>query len=642
MSNIPLFIALGLTGVSQVTQGLADLTRNGLRSASQFSSGWQAAGRRIASIGGDLLKASNMVGGAGLAWQTIKDVAEFERGLTEMRLTGELTAKEMNDIRQQILALSKTDLQLPEDQLAAFQQMVAAGIDPRVAIRGMHAINQTATATFANVRDIAGTSIDLLQKMNISPEKLGRSFNMMSKAGKLGPFKLKNMAQEIPSVLAAASPYGITGERGVAQISAMLQIARHHRSTGSEAATDMRSFFGHITTYRQQFKKIGFNMSDYIDVRQGGKFKPGKDIDMFFEDLKKKSFGGSETALKAIGIQDHGAANFMAGLMQDWNDYKKMRDQILASADQPVVADDSQKVKETTWGKLKEGQITKSVAMKSERASGVAATAAGGVKWAADNPVAAAGLLAGGYVAVRKVRSWIGGRMGGPIGAAGGLAGGGMPLPVYVVNKHLSMLPGQGWGFPGSKPGGMPALKKAMGAIGTAWQLAKNPLTKGSVLAGLGARAGWVGLAAAGGYAVGTGINYGLDFATRTMTGGKSDHLADVVYDMLHPQQPPANGTAMMAAQTTTAASRTAAELQPGPRQQPGQTLGSGGLPLAARLAGLPDSRLASTAAVKNDIKIDIQIDGSGRAFVQTADPNTTTSVNRGAFFNALMTTGGA
>lgn len=422
--NLELFVSLLLQGGSRFASDVTHIANTTKNSTRQMANSWAAVDNQMSNVKSSLIKIGAFLGGGALLRQAITDVAEFERGLTEMRLTGELTAAEMAKIQKHIMDLSSETLQLPEDQLAAFKDMVAAGIDPKQVNNGLKSIDRTATATFANVKDIGMTAVDLLQKMDIKPEKLERAFNIMHKAGKAGRFELRDMARFFPEVLAAASQFGIKGEKGISQISAMLQIARRNRAEPGEAATDMKAFFSHIVTYRKQFMKAKFNVFDYVDLKSG-KFKAGKDIDMFFEELKEKTHGGSAAMLKAMGIQDYEASNFMSGIMKDWSDYKKIRDESLGAADKNIIGEDFDKVKETSWARLKELEIKKSKAMKSLGSSWLAEKSSQIGTWAIENPVKAGGSLIGGYSAYKFIQSFLGG-LGGLIPSGG--------IPVSVTN----------------------------------------------------------------------------------------------------------------------------------------------------------------------------------------------------------------
>lgn len=522
MSNMALFIALGLTGQQMVSRGMRDVSRDSSRAAREVSSAWTNASRHISTVGTAMGKAAAMVGGAALLRQVIMDVAEFERGLMEAGLTGDMSAQGIAQVRQEMLDLSSAVLQLPEAELAAFKNMVSAGIDPRAARAGLRDIGRAATASFSEMTDMASTSVDLIQKMDIVPDRLGRAFNIMHQAGKEGKFELKDMARYFPEVTSDAARFGMVGERGVAQMTAMLQVARKGTAIPSEAANNMRNFFASVTAYRQAFAKLKINIFEFIDPKTG-KFRAGRDVDAFMREIIKKS-GGSGTMLELAGIRDRQAKDFILLMMQNWKEYERIRDKALGSADKDVIGKDFDQVEQSTFARIRRLEISRSKAMKSDPASGVAERATGMGNWALENPLKTLAGAAGLYAGYRLGRAILGRRIGAglPGGGGGGAGGMGQPIPVYVVNKHLSMLPGQGWGFPGG-PGAPP------GPVGRAGRLfpwlrrmggTALALTAGAPLEVLG-----TGMAA---YQAGSWLE------KRFING----RLGEWAYDRLHPQQP--------------------------------------------------------------------------------------------------------
>lgn len=69
------------------------------------------------------------------------------------------------------------------------------------------------------------------------------------------------------------------------------------------------------------------------------------------------------------------------------------------------------------------------------------------------------------------------------------------------------------------------------------WRMAGNPVAKGaSYLPMLAARGGLIGLAGAGGYAVGTGINALMNGGISMMSQGRYGSLGEQLYDVIHQQ----------------------------------------------------------------------------------------------------------
>lgn len=465
-----MFIRLGIKGVDSAAAGFKRLADVGGSSAKRLVLSWAGAGRAMNDTASLMKKTFLMAGGTAVLRAAIMDVVEFERALTEMRLTGNLTAQETENIKKQMLSLSETTLQLPEDQLRAFKDMVAAGIDPKVAIKGLESINKTATATFADVGDIGASAVDLFQKMDLDPGKWEKAFGIMLKAGKAGRFELKDMARFFPTITSEMARYGIVSEKGLSQTAAMLQIARRGTGSPEQAVTNMQNFFSHITQYRKQFKAAGINIYDFIDTKTG-RFKAGKDIDALMEDIIKKT-GGSIAKLERAGIRDIQTKQFLNVMMMYWEDYKKIRDDSVVGDN--VVNQDFAKVAETKYAELQKLKTAQSKAMKSEASANLASKTLGLGNWAIENPGKAIAAAIGGYALFkggsRIAKDWINKKWGGVEGGLGlpGLGGAGGPVPVYVVNRHLSMLPGQGWGFPGGAnadvPGRLPGGKLRLSA----------------------------------------------------------------------------------------------------------------------------------------------------------------------------------
>jgi TP901 family phage tail tape measure protein len=402
-SDMRLHLFLGLRGSEAFVSGLRKITQSTNQSTRQMVRSWGNVNNRLSGVHGTLLRIAAFVGGGALLRQAVLDVAEFERGLMETRLTGSMTAKEIEKVRSTIIALSSETLQLPEDQLAAFQKMVAAGVDPKKALAGMKAIDKAATASFANVVDMAAASVDLFDKMEIEPEKLQRALNIMYAAGNEGKFELKDMAQYFPEITSDAQRFGMVGEKGVAQVSAMLQVAMKGTALPSEAANNMRNFFAQITQYREAFSKIGVNVWEFVNPKTG-RFRAEKDVDAFFKEIIKKS-KGSTAVLEMAGIRDRQAKDFIIQMMANWKEYERIRDKSLGSADNNGVDTAFDEVNKTKYANLKRLEIERSKAMKSGGSSWVAEKATKLGNWAVENPGKAGTLLLGGYSIFKWLKS---------------------------------------------------------------------------------------------------------------------------------------------------------------------------------------------------------------------------------------------
>lgn len=157
------------------------------------------------------------------------------------------------------------------------------------------------------------------------------------------------------------------------------------------------------------------------------------------------------------------------------------------------------------------------------RVVGLGALAFGGLAIA----IGGAALALGAF---SRAGSVIGGVLGIGKGKKGGAGvGGGMPipLPVFVVNQHMSLTPEQMGGMPA---GGVPGESPGKPGIGS------------KIARGVG---GLLGLTAAWetGQAIGGGINWLDDKAVTYLTGGKNSSFGDWLYDKTHSDEKISNQT---------------------------------------------------------------------------------------------------
>ena len=586
MSNMALFIALGITGAASAGRDMRRFGDTGVQAANRVATAWKNGGNIMSDSMRGMARAATMVGGFSAVKSIISDVAAFEKGLSELRQTGQLSRQEIAAIRKDILSGSRDVLQLPEAQLAAYQRMIASGLNPALAKKSMKFLSIAASGSFTELEDMAKTGIDLLDKMDIKPEGMTKALDTLIMASRLGKFEMKDLARYMPMVASDMSRFGITGQRGVAQMAAMLEVSNKTTAQPEEAANNMKNFFAAITRYSKGLKKgIGFDVWEYIDPNTS-RIRAGKNIEDFFQGLIKKS-GGSMAKLEAAGVADMQAKSFIQAMMQNYSEYESIRDKALNT---PGAAQKSfDEIKDDTWAGLKRSEIDKSVAFKSDNASKGATIASraisGATGWAVDNPGKAtaigAGGLAAGYAALRMFRGFIAGRgVGGVVGGALGGAGK-SPLPVYVVNKHLSMLPGKGWGFPGKETAG--ALPTVAGARAAALARLATMGRIGSVLAG-GAMA-IPGLTFGTALAAGTAGFAAGNYLEKNFIKGR---IGEALYDLI-------NG----------------------------------------------DNQNLSASSAKNEIHLQMQIDSQGRTLLRSDNMNTSIKGidKRGDFFAALTST---
>ncbi|WP_172613291.1 phage tail tape measure protein [Brucella sp. 10RB9215] len=179
--------------------------------------------------------------------------------------------------------------------------------------------------------EIAG----VMDNLKVPVKELPKALDIMAQAGKEGAFELKDMAAEFPALTARAQALGMTGTKGVAQLSAALQIARKGAGTSAEAATNTANLMQKIISPEttKKFKKAGIDIRKELKKVQ----KEGGDVFEFIAEATTRATGGD---LSKIGdfFQDAQVQAFLLPLIQNLDDYRAIRDKS-AKADKVVDED---------------------------------------------------------------------------------------------------------------------------------------------------------------------------------------------------------------------------------------------------------------------------------------------------------------
>jgi TP901 family phage tail tape measure protein len=223
---------------------------------------WQQAAVGAASIGFAL---------AG----SVKVAASFENVLSDIGKTSGASAAELKILSNQLLALSgrgSTNIG-PQKLAEGVQDLVAQGLELKDAVASMEALGRVATATNSDLLDVTKTGFQLQNALKIRPTELKATFDALAFAGKQGAFELKDMAQFMPTIAAAAKDLGITGKKGAIELAAMMQMVRKNAPDSGQAATRLTDALMKMTAPDavKNFKKFGVNIKQVMaDARKKG------------------------------------------------------------------------------------------------------------------------------------------------------------------------------------------------------------------------------------------------------------------------------------------------------------------------------------------------------------------------------------
>lgn len=282
----------------------------------------------------------------------VRAAQEFDRALAGIGAKGNLTAAQMTAIGEAARATSSQMNQFAADIVGAQDFLVGMGLDVERATRAMPSIARAATATDASLEDLSKAGFAAMSNLGIAAEGLGKSFDIMAAAGKAGGFELRDMAQYLPSITALASSRGMTGESGLAQIAAALQIVRRGAGDASEAATNFSNILQKIVSNDAigNFREAGIDIQKVLkDARANG-------TDPLEASLRaiNTALGGDLSRLGEL-FADAQVQKGLIPLLNGLDDYIRLRDQA-ARAD-GVIGADFARMMETSVEQVKQFQI---------------------------------------------------------------------------------------------------------------------------------------------------------------------------------------------------------------------------------------------------------------------------------------------
>lgn len=282
----------------------------------------------------------------------IASAQELQRALAELGAKGNLSAGQLKDIGSAATATSGQVNQFTTDILRAQDFLVGMGLDVERSTQAMPSIGKAATATGASLEDLSKAGFAAMSNLGVKAEDLARSFDIMAAAGKAGGFELKDMAQYLPSITALASSKGMTGQQGLSEIAAALQIVRRGAGDSAEAATNFNNILQKINSNDaiKNFRKRG------VDIRKVLKDAVAKGADPLEAALRaiNKAIKGDTSRLGEL-FADAQVQKGLIPLLTGLEDYIRLRDEA-AKAD-GVISADFTRMMETGVEKIKQFQI---------------------------------------------------------------------------------------------------------------------------------------------------------------------------------------------------------------------------------------------------------------------------------------------
>jgi TP901 family phage tail tape measure protein len=200
----------------------------------------KALGREIRGLTGDLVGAGGALAAFTLAVRApVRGANEFESKLTTIGQKAGLSRIEMRRFGDELVRTSRVTNQSVKELTEGVDVLTGKGLDPRLALQMIATIGRSATAYEASVKDLAGATFAVVNNLKVPISDVSAALDAMAAAGNAGSFEIKDMAQYLPELAAAAGAIGQKGVPAVTDLAAALQVVANGTGSASTAATNL-------------------------------------------------------------------------------------------------------------------------------------------------------------------------------------------------------------------------------------------------------------------------------------------------------------------------------------------------------------------------------------------------------------------
>ncbi|MEC8887371.1 MAG: phage tail tape measure protein [Pseudomonadota bacterium] len=270
--------------------------------------------------------------------------SDFNYQLQMIGNTADMSKAQIGNLRSEVMNVSKVLGKAPTEVLKAQGVLIAAGMDLATATKVLEPIGKTATATGASIEEVSKAANTLNDALNVAPDNMLRAMDALTQAGKEGNFEFKAMAENLPVLGASFNALKLQGVEAAATMGAALQIAKKGASDESEAANNMKNFMGKILAPDTLKKAKKYGVDLYGEITKAQK-NGGNAFETAVEQVYKMTKGGDQKLVAEL-FGDMQVQNFLRPMMQNMDEYKRIKEAALNSAG--VVDRDFIKMSETT------------------------------------------------------------------------------------------------------------------------------------------------------------------------------------------------------------------------------------------------------------------------------------------------------
>lgn len=506
-------------GLQRTQRQFEQTSRIGRTSMARLTRASNVLGRGLDRLGN---RYTAIAGGAGAA-ATARFLVTNQRRMTRLGIDANASAEKIEALRDRLYDIARApDIRAdPSEIIAAIEAITTKTGDLEFAERNLKSIAATIQASGASGGAV-GDFFAELQKLKIGKASaVTEAVDTLVQQGKQGSFVLRDLASLGPRVVTAYAG-AVKGGRDSAvmlrEMGAALQVVRDATGSSEQAATAFERLLSELQSPEKikKLKRLGIQI-----------FVPGSN-----EVLRPINELMTEIAAATDGRRTILGQIFGEESIRAFNNFDPARLEELMRIQgdgAALMADSARAAKDfagamqslsNAWTSFADTNLTSTIASIADTLNSLDKETVD--RWLKIGTIAAAGVGAlligrGVFKGVRAVTGLFGG--GKKAGSSAGGAMGGVPgvVPVYVVNKHLSLLPGA---FGGGAAGGA-AAGGAATAAGSASRAAL-----------IARRAGLLGASFAAGYGTGTVFRQLIDSAL-SKTVGRDASLGTAIYDLI-------------------------------------------------------------------------------------------------------------
>lgn len=436
---------------------LGGMAARGARHMHMLRSSVEAAGRGLDSLGNRYTALLSGAAGVGAA----KMVVDLQRRFTRLAIQANMADAAVKRLKREIYEVAQApDIRVdPSEITGAVEAIVEKTGDLKFAQDNLRNLAATIQATGAAGAAVGEIFAEFQKQGIVDPRQVMEAMDVLNVQGKEGAFTLQNLAALGPRVITAYTAWGRRGPQAMREMGAALQLIRQGAGSSEQAATRfeamLRAFQNPETL--KALRRKGIQVFDPEALKKGQRML--RPINELMAEIVQKTNGDmlklrkifpDSEALQAFqsAVGEYARTGSVASLGKfmslQADGTTTLRDSARAAHDAQGALDNLL----TAWKAFADSSLTEPIQAAADALNALGSENTGkAIKWLAYGGMALGGLVLGrkAWSAGRGVVDMFrgGGGAAAAAGRLGGLGGLPLPLPVYVVNSRMSLMPGE-------------------------------------------------------------------------------------------------------------------------------------------------------------------------------------------------------